>query len=87
MELRLAISLGILAAAISFAQTKTPDGQPDLQGVWTNATLTPFERPDRLANKATLTEGEAAQIEKQAAAARATERPPRPGDVGGYENL
>ena len=24
---------------------KTPDGQPDLQGTWTNATITPFERP------------------------------------------
>src|ERR1700681_4512685 len=24
---------------------KTPDGHPDLQGVWTNATITPLERP------------------------------------------
>ena len=25
---------------------RTPDGRPDLQGNWTNATLTPIERPD-----------------------------------------
>ena len=25
--------------------SRTPDGQPDLQGHWTNATYTPFERP------------------------------------------
>src|SRR5262245_34969789 len=25
---------------------RTPDGKPDLQGSWTNATLTPIERPD-----------------------------------------
>jgi len=24
---------------------RTPDGQPDLQGIWSNATITPFERP------------------------------------------
>src|SRR5437868_2161040 len=26
----------------------TPDGKPDLQGVWTNNTLTPLERPKNL---------------------------------------
>ena len=25
---------------------RTPDGQPDLQGFWTNATYIPLERPD-----------------------------------------
>ena len=29
----------------------TPDGQPDLQGVWTFATITPLERPNELAGK------------------------------------
>ena len=24
---------------------KTPDGKPDLQGIWTNVTVTPLERP------------------------------------------
>ncbi len=39
---------------------RTADGQPDLQGVWTNSTLTPLERPDEFAGKEHLTEQEAA---------------------------
>jgi hypothetical protein len=61
----------------------TPDGQPDLQGFWTNPTLTPFERPTALAGKAKLTEQEAADIEKRASANR-VDRPPKPGDPGTY---
>ena len=30
----------------NWAQPRTPDGQPDLQGTWTNYTSTPFEVPD-----------------------------------------
>jgi hypothetical protein len=63
--------------------TRTPDGQPDLQGVWTNATLTPFERPPELAGKATITEREAAALEKKASENR-VDRPPKPGDPGSY---
>jgi hypothetical protein len=63
--------------------TRTPDGQPDLQGVWTNATLTPFERPPQLAGRATITEKEALEFEKRASAAPA-DAPPPPGDPGGY---
>jgi hypothetical protein len=44
---------------------RTPDGQPDLQGIWSNATITPLERPDDLAGKAALTEKEAAEYEKE----------------------
>ncbi len=62
---------------------RTPDGQPDLQGVWTNATLTPFERPAALSGKATLTEEEAEAIESQASKNR-EDLPPRPGDTGSY---
>ena len=43
---------------------RTPDGKPDLQGVWTNATITPMERPKDLAGKATLTDAEATAYEK-----------------------
>jgi len=67
---------------------RTPDGQPDLQGMWTNATITPFERPSGMA-KPFLTEEEAAALEQQAAERRqnADERPPRPGDVGNYNDF
>ena len=44
---------------------RTPDGHPDLQGIWTNATLTTIERPQAFAGKATLPDDEAARFEKQ----------------------
>jgi hypothetical protein len=46
---------------------RTPDGQPDLQGNWTNGTLTPLERPAEFAGKAFLTESEAIEYEKRLA--------------------
>ena len=49
---------------------RTPDGQPDLQGTWTNATITPLERPRALGDKAFLTEAEAAAFEKRIAEQR-----------------
>src|SRR5260221_12491092 len=70
--------------ASGWTPPKTPYGQPSLQGVWTNATITPFERPPALAAKTFLTEAEAAQVERQAAATRHEEAPPRAGDVGNH---
>ncbi len=39
----------------------TPDGQPDLQGVWTNASRVPLERPKELGAKEFYTPEEAAK--------------------------
>ena len=68
MSYRLLVSMSALAvmfAASLPAQTssratkakagavpRTPDGHPDLQGVWTNATITPMQRPAEFAAKA-----------------------------------
>jgi hypothetical protein len=44
-----ALCLAIVAAsaqAPGYRAPRTPDGQPDLQGFWTNSTYTPLERPD-----------------------------------------
>jgi hypothetical protein len=66
---RIALAAVILAGSAA-AQTakynppRTPDGQPDLQGVWTNVTITPLERPADLAGKAFFTAAEARQYEK-----------------------
>lgn len=41
---------------------KTSFGQPDLEGVWTNNSATPLQRPAAWADKAVLTEAEVAQV-------------------------
>jgi hypothetical protein len=46
---------------------RTPDGQPDLQGVWANNTATPMERPKELAGRTSLTDEEVAAMKKKAA--------------------
>lgn len=64
-----------LAAAVAFiisadavaADYKAPRnefGQPDLQGVWTNATITPLERSEQFGNRLTIKPAEAAAYEK-----------------------
>src|SRR5882672_9314958 len=71
-----------------WTQPRTPDGQPDLQGIWTNATITPFERPRELAGKEYFTEEEAAEYEKKVvAAANRDRRSSDPtADLGGSYN-
>lgn len=45
---------------------RTPDGQPDLQGVWLNSSATPFERPKALEGRARLTDEEVAELTRRA---------------------
>jgi hypothetical protein len=42
---------------------RTADGHPDLQGMWTSATITPLERPDEFGERRALTVEEAARLE------------------------
>ncbi len=42
---------------------RAPDGHPDLSGVWTNATTTPFTRPSNYGDKLILSDEEVARIE------------------------
>jgi hypothetical protein len=51
------------APAAAKTVPRAPDGHPDLQGVWTNATITPLERPEGFAGKATVTDAEAKTYE------------------------
>jgi len=44
---------------------RTADGQPDLQGFWTNDTVTPLERPAEFGDKEILTPEEAAAYSKK----------------------
>jgi hypothetical protein len=67
---------------------RTAWGDPDLQGIWTNETITPFERPKDLAGKPFLSEQEAAALERRAAEQHdAADDSRRPGDVGSYNQF
>jgi hypothetical protein len=43
---------------------RTADGRPDFEGIWSNATLTPFERPRELGGKEFFTAAEAAAFSR-----------------------
>ena len=62
-----AVALAALAAP-AFAQNykapRTAYGQPDLQGVWSNATITPLTRPAKFGDRLVLTPEEAAAQEQ-----------------------
>ena len=57
------------APAKAWTAPGTPDGQPDLQGVWANNNITPLQRPAQWAGKEFLTDEEVAALKKAAATA------------------
>ena len=65
---------------------RTAWGDPDLQGTFTNKTITPFERPTALAGKEFLTVEEAAELEQIRAAEDAARDSDVPADIVGNYN-
>lgn len=53
------------SAKAAYTPPRTPDGRPDLQGIWNNSTMTPLERPAELAGKEFFTPEEVVAYEKQ----------------------
>ena len=68
----LAVSAAAVLSAAPAAVPHQPWGDPDLEGVWTYATMTPLERPRDLAAKSVLSDAEAAEYERQTLARQAT---------------
>jgi hypothetical protein len=84
--------IGVLLAVVSAGAQgprppRTPWGDPDLQGFWSNATLTPLQRPPELGGKAFFTPEEAVTFERQRIAQTNADRPLRPGEVGAYNDV
>ena len=106
MTSRLLVSIGLTLAASLAGQTpaqssknwtapRTANGHPDFQGVWTNATLTPMDRPKEFDGKATASEAEARAYEKKDLSSNDIDRDDAPilkaingsNAVAGYNNL
>ena len=87
-----AAALTAVAHAKAYETPRTDFGHPDLQGTWTNATITALERPDQF-DRLVLTEAEAADWERQTAGFfEAIDHVPEGGleageDVGGYNSF
>jgi hypothetical protein len=71
---------GSAKAPPAAAARRTAWGDPDLQGTWSYATLTPLERPAAVGGREFYTKEEVAAREKQVV----TDAPPPPGDPGTY---
>ena len=100
----IALTLGLVISPLATAQVdrvadpnwttpRTADGQPDLQGLWGNKTITPTERPDSAEGRAFLTDEEVAANNRQRvlsmkaqddAPARRTEAGANVGGYGSY---
>jgi hypothetical protein len=56
------LSVTVSAQRVTTKVAHTPDGHPDLQGLWDFAQLTPFERPGAFAGKSSLSNDEAEEF-------------------------
>ncbi|MBE00230.1 MAG: hypothetical protein CMQ31_02190 [Gammaproteobacteria bacterium] len=101
-KLKYVLASSLIAAVIPMASfvsaqsqdyivPRTPDGQPDLQGLWTNDTITPMERPASLQGRAFLTEDEITAMEENLAERRTFAddniEVTVGGNVGGYNQV
>jgi hypothetical protein len=81
----------VLAPALGSAQDwtvpRTPWGHPDLEGIWSNATLTPLQRAPELGAKEFYTAEEVAAVEQQRRAQTNADRELPAGEVGSYNDV
>jgi len=71
----------------SWIPPRTADGQPDIQGIWSNASIIPLERPKELEGKQFFTPEELLTYEEKVFARSTRDKPPAPGGVGTYNDF
>jgi hypothetical protein len=77
------------APAVSGSALKTPWGEPDLQGIWTDETDTPLQRSPKFASQEFFTEAQRAELDQQRSSMLGRERRAERGtlaDVAGAYN-
>ena len=80
---------GTAPAPVAAAALKTPWGEPDLQGIWTDETDTPFQRSPKFANQEFFTEAQRAELDRQRSAMQGRDKRAERGtlaDVAGAYN-
>jgi len=90
-----ALAPSALAQVAEYKAPRTPDGKPDLQGLWTNVSLTNLERSPRTPNLVMkpedakkIEEANAKQSQRGAERTDPTTGAPKAGqDVGGYNSF
>src|SRR6266705_5498087 len=79
----------VSAKAPAAPELKTPWGEPDLQGIWTDESDTPLQRPAKYANQEFFTEAQRAELDKERASLLGRDRRVERGtelDVAGAYN-
>ena len=85
-----AVAAGQEEASDAWQAPRTPNGRPDLQGVWDFRSLTPLERPEAIADQDVFTAEEAAQFTEERLAALDKDQPGPDGRIplsGGYNDF
>ena len=81
----LASSPLLALAQSSSADLRTPDGHPDIQGIWDYRTMTPLERPAELGNQQFFSAEEASAFRRQGLARRNKDQ--RAEEVGASQDV
>src|SRR5262245_13853732 len=91
---KIALWIALMSMAISglsqsarWIPPRTADGQPDIQGVWSNASMIPFERTNELQGGQVFTPEELKVYEDRVFVRTIRDRPPAQGSVGTYNDF
>lgn len=75
------------SAKPAWTPPRTADGRPDLNGIWSNASIIPLERPKELEGKQSFTPEEALAYQDKVFKRSSRERPTAVGNVGTYNDF